>query len=234
MARTGTLYLIPTPLGNVDPGPTLSPRVSEMVKSMRIFVVERPKTATKFLGRMGVRLDECVFVPTDRLTDSGTVEELLRDLETGNDVGVLSEAGCPGVADPGSLITRAAHERGAPVVPLVGPSSVVLALMASGLNGQNFHFHGYLPLDHAKRTAAIRRIERTARERGETQIFIEAPHRNDHLLADLISSCTPSTLLCVALDLTLQGEYIRTKTISAWKDESVTLGKRPAIFLLGR
>lgn len=234
LARTGTLYLIPTPLGNVDPEATLSPRVREVVQSMKIFVVERPKTATKFLGRMGVRLEECVFVPTDRLTDGTTVAELLRDLDAGNDVGVLSEAGCPGVADPGSLITRAAHERGVPVVPLVGPSSVILALMASGLNGQDFHFHGYLPLDRAKRSQAIRKIEQTARERGETQIFIEAPHRNDHLLADLISSCTASTLLCVALDLTLPGEYIRTKTISSWKGDAITLGKRPAIFLLGR
>ena len=234
LARTGTLYLIPTPLGNIDPGPTLSPRVSEVVKATRIFVVERPKTATKFLGRMGVELDDCVFVPTARLTDEATIAELLRDLETGNDVGVLSEAGCPGVADPGSLITRAAHEQGAPVVPLVGPSSVILALMASGMNGQNFHFHGYLPLDRAKRADAVRKLDRTARERGETQVFIEAPHRNDHLLTDLISNCSGSTLLCVALDLTLPGEYIRTKTISSWKSDTITLGKRPAIFLLGR
>lgn len=235
MKHQGTLYLIPTPLGNVDPHPTLAPRVAEAIEGIDLFVVEKPKTAARFLARMGLgdRLERFVFVATDRLADPRTLAELLDDLAEGRDIGVLSEAGCPGVADPGAEIVRAAHSRQITVVPLVGPSSIILALMASGLNGQSFVFHGYLPAERSKRIESIRRLERNARSNGATQIFIEAPHRNDHLLGDLAATCRPETMLCVALDLTLPSEYIRTMAAGAWRNEAVILGKRPAIFLLG-
>lgn len=235
MSRHGTLYLIPTPLGNVDPHPTLAPQIAEALESIEVYVAEKPKTAARFLARIGFgeRLEHVVFVPTDRLTVAAMLDELVNELEAGRNVGVLSEAGCPGVADPGSLIVRAAHARNMAVVPLVGPSSIILAVMASGLNGQEFVFHGYLPAKRSMRIEALRRLERSARATGSTQIFIEAPHRNDHLLGDITTTCRPDTLVCVALDLTLATEYIRTKAVAAWRVEKVLLGKHPAIFLVG-
>lgn len=235
MAANGTLYLIPTPLGNVDPRPSLPPLIGRTIESITLFVVEKPKTAMRFLGRMGMgkRLEGCVFVPTDRLDDPTTISELLAELAEGKNIGVLSEAGCPGVADPGSLIVRAAHSQNLPVVPLVGPSSVVLALMASGFNGQEFTFHGYLPVKRSERIERLRQIEQRARKTGCTQIFIEAPHRNDHLFSDIVDSCRPDTMFCIACDLTLPEEYIRTKSIGEWRRAAPALGKRPAIFLIG-
>lgn len=236
MAEQGTLYLIPTPLGNTDPGRTIPQQVQEAVESCRLFVVEKPKSAAQFLARMGIgdRLPECSFVPTNRLGESELLAELLGELARGHNIGVLSEAGCPGVADPGSEMVRAAHARGVNVVPLVGPSSIILALMASGLNGQEFAFHGYLPVKRAQRIEKLRQIEKVSRSTGQTQIFIETPHRNDHLFSDLLGSCNRETQLCVALDLTLPGEYIRTMSVAAWRRRPVVLGKRPAIFLINR
>lgn len=236
MAEQGTLYLIPTPLGNSDPRQTIPQHVREAVESCRLFVVEKPKSAARFLARMGIgeRLPECSLVPTSRLGERGLLTELLGELSVGHNIGVLSEAGCPGVADPGSEIVRAVHARGMVVVPLVGPSSIILALMASGLNGQEFAFHGYLPADREQRIAKLRQIEKASRTTGQTQIFIEAPHRNDHLFNDLLASCHRETELCVALDLTLPDEYIRTMSVGAWTRRPIVLGKRPAIFLINR
>ncbi|HUX21905.1 MAG TPA: SAM-dependent methyltransferase [Spirochaetia bacterium] len=236
MKESGILYLIPTTLGNTDPSQTISLRAQEAVRTIDLFVVERPKSAMRFLGRMGIgdRLEGCTLVPIDQLGDGSTLAQLLEELDSGKDVGVLSEAGCPGVADPGAEIVRAAQARELPVVPLVGPSSILLGLMASGMNGQEFAFHGYLPIERQPRVLKLRAIEQSARMDGQTQIFIEAPHRNDHLLGDILTTCRGDTMLCVALDLTLPAEYIRTKAISAWKRNPVTIGKRPAIFLLGR
>jgi 16S rRNA (cytidine1402-2'-O)-methyltransferase len=182
---------------------------------------------------IGERLARCTLVAIDQLGDGTTLPQLLDELDSGKDVGVLSEAGCPGVADPGAEIVRAAQARELPVVPLVGPSSILLGLMASGMNGQEFAFHGYLPIERQLRVSKLRSLEKTATSGGQTQIFIEAPHRNDHLLSDILSTCRDDTMLCIALDLTLPGEYIRTKAISAWKQNPVTIGKRPTIFLLG-
>lgn len=234
VADLGILYLIPTPLGNIDPEPSIPLQVRQALATIDLFVVEKPKTAMHFLGRMGLgsRLEECVLVAADRLNEQATIHELLDDLLGGRNIGVLSEAGCPGVADPGTEIVRAAHSREISVVPLVGPSSIVLSLMASGLNGQEFAFHGYLPSERQKRIAALRRLEQSSRSSGYTQIFIEAPHRNQHLFGDILHSCRPETLLCVALDLTLPTEYIRTKSIDGWRRSATTLAKRPAIFLI--
>lgn len=236
MEESGTLYLIPTALGNIDPHPTLTPQVQSAVEHCRFFVVEKPKSAVRFLGRLGgsFPIEECTFVATDRLTERETLAELIEELSRGRDVGVMSEAGCPGVADPGSLIVRAAHLRGIRVVPLVGPASIILALMASGFNGQSFAFHGYLPTERGGRLRALQRLEQRSRSTGETQIFIEAPHRNDHLFTDIIATCRPESLLCVALDLTLPGEYIKADSMAGWAKTPITLGKRPAIFLLSR
>jgi len=234
VAELGTLYLIPTPLGNIDPGPSIPAHVGRALDIIDLFVVEKTKTAVRFLDRMGIgeRLEKCLLVTTDRLKEPDTLRELVEDLLGGRNIGVLSEAGCPGVADPGAEIVRAAHAREIPVVPLVGPSSIVLALMASGLNGQEFAFHGYLPADRSGRIAALHKLERAARSSGQTQIFIEAPHRNDHLCGDILETCRTDTLLCVALDLTLPSEYVRTKTVGAWRRSPMTIGKRPAIFLI--
>jgi 16S rRNA (cytidine1402-2'-O)-methyltransferase len=223
-------------LGNIDPSPTIPRHVREALETISLFVVEKPKTAVKFLSRMGIggRLDRCIFVSADRLEDRTELSNILGELVAGKNIGMLSEAGCPGIADPGSAIVHAAHTRDIRVVPLVGPSSIVLALMASGMNGQQFSFEGYLPVDQQKRIARIRTIEQSTRVSGRTQVFIEAPHRNDHLFRDVLGTCHDDTLFCVAVDLTLPSEYIKTKSISAWKKDPFAMGKRPAIFLLGR
>ena len=236
LASPGRLYLIPTTLGNIDPQATIPHQAADAIATIDLFVVERVSSAARFLGRMGIgeRLETCIFIPIDRLQEPETLSHLLGELERGRNVGVLSEAGCPGVADPGSVVVRAAHDRELPIVPVVGPSSIILALMASGLNGQEFAFRGYLPVDKTKRRGALRDLEATARGTNQTQIFIEAPHRNDQLLSDLLETCRPDTSLCVALDITLPSEYIRTRRIADWRRAPITIGKRPAIFLVGR
>jgi 16S rRNA (cytidine1402-2'-O)-methyltransferase len=212
-----TLYAIPTPLGG-SPADALSPSTIRTIRGLRHFVVENAKSARAFLGALGMPVRELV------------IEEIGHHRLDGDDVGLLSEAGCPAIADPGAKLVEAAHARGYRVVPLVGPSAIVMALMASGLEGQRFAFCGYLPREPAVRKTAIQKLERRSRAEQETEIFIETPYRNDALLAALLETCAGTTRLCVAVDLTLPTESVTSKPIRAWSRQPI--GKRPAVFLL--
>jgi 16S rRNA (cytidine1402-2'-O)-methyltransferase len=219
------LYAIPTPLGaspeEALPGPAL-----DKIRSIKDFVVENAKSARAFLGALGMPVREL------NITLIGENPDPLAPLREKRPLGLLSEAGCPAIADPGAAVVEAAHREGFRVVPLVGPSSIVLALMASGLEGQRFAFCGYLPREDAQRKRRIRELEERSRKENETEIFIETPYRNDVLLAALLACCSGQTRLCVAADLTLPGESIKTKAIAEWRRAKTTLGRRPAVFLL--
>lgn len=224
----GVLYAIPTPLGGAAADALPAPAL-RVVKALRHFVVENAKTARAFLK------DIEMPCPIQELSISIVGSDFspeIRKLKAGHSVGLLSEAGCPAVADPGAMLVEAAHAAGIRVVPLVGPSSIVLALMASGLEGQRFAFCGYLPRDAEDRRKRIRELEARSRRERETQIFIETPYRNDVLLAALLDSCSPETSLCVASDLTLASEEVHTKKVSAWRSNRPAIGKRPTVFLL--
>lgn len=222
----GVLYAIPTPLG-ASPEESLPVSALLTVRSLRDFAVENAKSARAFLSAAGCdpKLASIREIGAD-------IAPLLQPLREGRPLGLLSEAGCPAIADPGAKLVEAAHREGFRVVPLVGPSSIVLALMASGLEGQRFAFCGYLPREKAEREKRIRELEQRSRREVETQIFIETPYRNDALLAALLECCAPETRLCVAIDLTLAEESVATKRISAWRRSRPAIGKRPAVFLL--
>ena len=222
------LYAIPTPLGGA-PAEVLPPSVLERVRSLNDFVVENAKSARAFLAAVGMPLP-MREIGIREITEQP--EELLQPLRDGRPLGLLSEAGCPAIADPGAALVEAAHREGFRVVPLVGPSSIVLALMASGLEGQRFAFCGYLPREAPERARRIRELEARSRKERETEIFIETPYRSDALLAALAESCHPGTRLCVAADLTLPTESITTRAISEWSKGKAPIGRRPAVFLL--
>ena len=229
----GRLVLIPTPLGENDPAEVLPGAVLETACSIRRFVVEELRTARRVLSRYGLRghIDELEFHVLNEHTSPQEVEAML-SLFDGQDVGLLSEAGLPAVADPGAALVALCHRHGIRVVPLVGPSSLMLALMASGLNGQSFAFRGYIPAKTEERRSAIKGLEKQSRSLSQSQILIETPYRNDALLADLLRELAPETRLCVAADLTLPTQYIRTDTVAGWRKTPVTVGKRPCVFIL--
>ena len=218
------LYCIPTPLGG-SPEAVLPREVIQKVLSLTDFVVENAKSARAFLGALGMPVREL------SIQVIGEERDPLAPLRAKRSLGLLSEAGCPAIADPGAALIEQAHQEGFKVVPLVGPSSIVLALMASGLEGQRFAFCGYLPRDEPGRKQKIRELEQRSKREQETEIFIETPYRNDALFAALLSSCNASSKLCVAADLTLAGESVATKTIGEWRGAAGP-GKRPAVFLL--
>jgi 16S rRNA (cytidine1402-2'-O)-methyltransferase len=219
------LYAIPTPLGGAPQDALPAPALAT-IRSLRDFVVENAKSARAFLGAIGMPVRELSIVAIDEKRD------LLLPLREGRPLGLLSEAGCPAIADPGAELVEAAHREGFRVVPLVGPSSITLALMASGLEGQRFAFCGYLPRDAAERSQRIKQLEQRSRRERETEIFIETPYRNDALFSALLEGCAPATRLCVAADLTLATESIRTQTVAEWRQARSAVGKRPAVFLL--
>jgi 16S rRNA (cytidine1402-2'-O)-methyltransferase len=225
------LYAIPTPLGG-SPQAVLTPEVLKIVASLRDFVAENAKSARAFLSAAGAKPRETSITELNEHSDLAKVAELLQPLRDGRDLGLISEGGCPAIADPGAALVDAAQREGFRVVPLVGPSSVVLALMASGLEGQRFAFCGYLPRDAADRTRRIRELEMRSRKEKETEIFIETPYRNEALFAALLQSCAPQTRLCVAADLTLESESVKTATIAEWRRAGAAIGRRPAVFLL--
>ena len=225
------LYAIPTPLGaSVDA--SLPAAALAQIRQLQDFVVENAKSARAFLSAAGCRPRELSIHELNEHTPAGDVPRLLAPLREGRPLGLLSEAGCPAIADPGAALVDAAHAAGFRVVPLVGPSAITLALMASGLEGQRFAFCGYLPRDAGERARRIKALEQRSRREGETEIFIETPYRNDALLGALLETCAPATRLCIAADLTLPAESIRTQALADWRRSRPTLGKRPAVFLL--
>jgi 16S rRNA (cytidine1402-2'-O)-methyltransferase len=230
-----SLYLIPNLLSEAPWQGVLPQPISEIVSNLRFFIVEDIRNARRFLKKIdpAIHIDGLTFFELNKFTTEIQKTEYLKPLTEGFDVGLLSEAGCPGVADPGADIVRLAHQCHGRVVPLVGPSSILLALMASGMNGQQFVFHGYLPVKQSERIKKIQQLEKQAFSLKQTQIFIETPYRNNQLMADILKTCQPTTLLCIAADLTSENEFIHTQRISDWKKQVPDLDKRPAIFLIG-
>lgn len=234
----GTLYLIPCPISDeTTPWEVLPASNRALIEGLDYFIVENTRTARRFLSKAGLsgRIEGLEFRELNEHTTAGVaIEELVQPLLEGRSAGVISEAGVPGVADPGALVVEAAHRKGIRVVPLVGPSSIILAMMASGLNGQSFAFNGYLPIKPPERQRAIRRFERRAHEEGQSQLFIEAPYRNRKLLDELLQTLQPATRLTVAMDLTAPGEWIRTCRVGEWRKMTLPdLQRRPAIFIIG-
>lgn len=229
----GKLYLIPTTLGKNEPLEVLPISVKKIVEELNFFIVENEKTARRFIKKIAPRKSQPalrIFV-LDKFTTEFESKSFIDPCLRGVNVGLLSEAGVPAIADPGAHLVSLAHMKKVEVVPLVGPSSIILAMMASGMNGQSFAFNGYLPIDNGDRKKAIKQYEKRSKELNQTQIFIETPYRNDKLLNELKKVLTPSTQLCVAADLTLPSQYIRTMTAGEWKKESPDLHKRPCIFI---
>jgi 16S rRNA (cytidine1402-2'-O)-methyltransferase len=233
--KKGSLFLIPVPLGDIAPAEVLPGSVIAMAAGLDCFVVEKAKTARAFLKAAGIGkpLAEIEIHEISSETTPAEIQAMLAPLLAGRDVGVVSEAGCPGVADPGAALVRAAHGQGLRVRPLIGPSSILLALMAAGLNGQNFAFCGYLPIPAAERAKRLRELEELSRRLKQTQIFIETPFRNEAMLSALLETCHPATLLTVARELTLADEWIATRTVAEWrKAPAPDLARRPTVFLL--
>ncbi|MDF1576071.1 MAG: SAM-dependent methyltransferase [Bacteroidales bacterium] len=232
----GVLYLVPNTLGNPDTAVTIPEGIKERVNHISLFIVENLRNARRYLKSLNRKMDidSLTFFELNEHTPPEDIPCFLDQVEKGLDAAIISEAGVPGVADPGAVVVRVAHERGIRVVPLTGPSSILLALMASGLNGQSFCFHGYLPVKRAERIRKIRELEQSVLHKNETQMFIEAPYRNDALLSDILETCHPSTLLCIAADITLDSEFICTMTAGAWKKKKPALHKRPVLFLIGK
>ncbi|MBW6534249.1 MAG: SAM-dependent methyltransferase [Mariniphaga sp.] len=229
------LYLLPNVLSDGDWQNVMPAQIFQLVSNTRFFIVENVRTARRFLKQVNreINIDGLTFFELNKQTKQHEIPGFLKPLEQGENIAVISEAGCPGIADPGAEVVKIAHQKGYKVVPVVGPSSILLALMASGLNGQNFAFNGYLPVRANERTRAISNLEKLVKNSGQTQIFIETPYRNNQLITDVMKTCSPSTLLCIAANITGENEFIATKSVSQWKGNVPDLHKQPAIFLLG-
>lgn len=229
------LYLVPNVLAEGEWQTVLPAQVQTILTETKYFIVENIRTARRFMKQVNreINIDECTFYEINKRTKPQDLPRFLKPLVEGNDVAVLSEAGCPGVADPGADVVRIAHQKGLKVIPIVGPSSILLALMASGLNGQDFAFRGYLPVKPPERTKAIVSLEKQVRNTRQTQIFIETPYRNNQLVEDIMKTCAPSMLFCIAANITGDNEFIQTKTIQDWKGKIPDLHKQPVIFLIG-
>lgn len=231
----GNLYLIPTPLGDTGFEAGIPSFNLQILLLIDTFIVEELRTARRFLRKAGYTRDfESVnFYLLNEHTPDNEALPMLEKAIAGENIGLLSEAGLPCIADPGNIVVRLAHRKGIRVIPLTGPSSIMLALMASGMNGQNFVFHGYLPVKLDERVRALRELELATTKGNQTQIFIETPYRNMAMLESILKTCRPSLMLCIAADLTLETEWIRSMTVYEWKKEKPDLHKRPAVFLLG-
>jgi 16S rRNA (cytidine1402-2'-O)-methyltransferase len=231
----GVLYLIPTTLGDTaETADVLPQKVNQLINTIDEYIVENEKSARHYLKKMGIRkpLQEIILHPLNQHTAATEIGTYLNAIAQGKNIGVISEAGCPGVADPGAEVVKLAHQKNITVVPLVGPSSILLSLMASGFNGQNFAFNGYLPKERADRIKKIKELETLVYKKNQTQLFIETPYRNTHLLEDILAFCDGKTKLCIACDITLPSEFIKTKTVADWKKSKPEINKRPTIFLL--
>ena len=235
MSTLGVLYLIPVALGDDNIVQVLPTPVVQLAQQLEVFVVENEKTARHFLSTIKTAkpVRELILLTLNEHTADKEVAALLAPLLAGKNIGIMSEAGCPGIADPGAKLVELAHRKGIKVVPLVGPSSILLGLMGSGLNGQQFTFLGYLPVDKTARNLRLKEIEKRSQQLVETQIFIETPYRNQHMLEAILASCNGNTRLCVACNVSLENEYILTKTIADWKKTKLPhLHKQPTVFLL--
>ncbi len=230
----GTLYLIPVPLAENAADSSFTPYLVSCINNIKEYIVENEKTARKFLKEAGLKTPQSELIIHDysKHNRDNNTADFFKGLQAGNDVGLMSEAGCPGIADPGAGIVEKAHRMGIKVIPLVGPSSILLALMASGFNGQSFVFHGYLPIDKVERTKKVKELENMAEKHKQTQIFIETPFRNNSLLDDILKTAQAKSRLCIACDLTSVTEFVQTKTIAEWQKKVPELHKRPTIFLL--
>ena len=230
----GKLYLIPTTLGDTEPLEVMPLSVKKVVEQLDYFIVENEKSARRFIKRITPTKSQpsLELMLLDKYSDDLETKNYLDVCEKGVSVGLLSEAGVPAVADPGASIVKLAHQKGIQVVPLVGPSSILLAIMASGMNGQSFAFNGYLPIDKSDRKKAIKDLEKLSKDKNQSQIFIETPYRNEKMLDDLRAILSPETRVCVACDITLPSEYIKTLTVKEWKNVKPDLHKRPAIFII--
>ena len=230
----GKLYLIPTTLGENNPLDVLPHTVKRAVELIDFYIVENEKTARRFIKnivpeKIQAHLNISVL---DKHNPYADYSKMIEPLLAGVDIGLMSEAGCPGVADPGAAIVKLAHEKNISVIPLVGPSSILMAMMSSGMNGQSFAFNGYLPIDKNEKKNALKNFEKLSFEKNQSQLFIETPYRNNKLLEDLLQVLQPSTMLCIAADITLPTEFIKTYTIAEWKKQKVDLHNRPAIFIV--
>lgn len=230
----GAIYMIPNLLGDSAPLEVLPISVKKNIESLTYFICENEKVARAFIKKIAPNKSQqnLKIVLLNKFTDPLEVESFLAPCFEGESIGLISDAGCPAIADPGAIIVAMAHKKGIVVKPLVGPSSILLALMGSGMNGQNFAFNGYLPIDKQERKKAIKGLEKKSFELQQTQIFMETPYRNDAIMSDLIKILHPSTRLCVACDLSLKSETIRTHTAEEWKSRTFSIQKRPAIFLI--
>ncbi|SHJ04003.1 SAM-dependent methyltransferase [Aquimarina spongiae] len=232
----GKLYLIPTRLGDDVPLEVLPISIKKVLEQINHYIVENEKPARRFIKKVSPSKSQrsLVIHTVNKYTDTAEIPSYLTPCLNGESIGLMSDAGCPGIADPGAEVVKIAHEKGIQVTPLVGPSSILLAMMSSGMNGQSFTFNGYLPIDKAERKSTIKQLERISLEKNQAQIFIETPYRNDKMLADLKAILHPNTRLCVACDITLTTEYIATKRVEEWNPEEVDLHKRPAIYIIQR
>lgn len=230
----GKLYLIPTTLGDTEPLNVLPLTVKKIIEQVDIYIVENEKTARRDIKKIspGKKQAELKLFPLNKFTDENELPTYIEPCKKGLNVGLLSEAGCPGVADPGADIVKLAHENNIKVVPLVGPSSILMAMMSSGMNGQSFAFNGYLPIDKVERKQEIKRLERLSIQQNQSQLFIETPYRNNKFLEDLCNTLNSNTAICVACDITLPTEYIKTMSANAWKKNNVDLHKRPTLFII--
>lgn len=233
MTTFGTLYLIPVMLGDTSADHVLPASVLRAVSLLDDYVVENSKAARKLIKAICPEKKQSTLnlFELNKHTDSQSIKSFLQPLTEGKDMGLMSDAGCPGVADPGAAIVALAHQKGIKVVPLTGPSSILLSLMASGMNGQSFAFHGYLPIDKSEKKNKIKQLEKISVEQNQSQLFIETPYRNNQMLDDLMKFLHPNTSLCVACDITLKTEFIVTKKVSEWKKSKPDLHKRPCIFI---
>ena len=232
--KQATLYLIPVTLGETEHSQVLPVYNREVILSLKHFIVENVRTARRFLKKAepSIVIDDLIFTELNEHTSPEEISGMLAPMDAGESVGVMSEAGCPAIADPGADVVAIAQRKGYDVVPLVGPSSILMSLMASGFNGQSFAFHGYLPVEAAKRTERIKTLESRIYSEHTTQIFIETPYRNEKLLDELIRICRPTTRLCVACNITCEDEFIKTRPVKEWVKKQPDLKKKPAIFLI--
>lgn len=230
----GKLYLIPTTLGEMNPEDVLPHTIKRTIDFINFYVVENEKTARRFIKSIHPekKQPELNISVLNKHTQDNEYLEMIQPLLQGQNIGLMSEAGCPGVADPGAVIVKLAHEKGIQVIPLVGPSSILLALMASGMNGQSFAFNGYLPIDKSEKKQALKGFEKLSFDKNQSQLFIETPYRNNKLMEDLLQTLQPNTSLCIACDITLPTEFIKTLAIKDWKKQKVDLQNRPCIFII--